>query len=303
MAPLLSGCGADRQTQGASQVPAGFSLKDERALGFQVGLPAGWAEADRTDQGLTFSDRASGVVLVAFDQAISPNLDDAGRHVLLDLTQGGGLSRVTESQTVVDGRPAKRFDGSFGTGGAVQDMNAVVTLNGDRVWSVVLVGPAERVRADQKPFAGMLQSFHVKGAQASAAPKAAAGLHAPAFAALSAASLRDRPVVLNFFATWCADCRTELPLLRDRAAAQSRYAVLLIDAQETQPARVPSYLKDLGVSFPVTYDGDGKIAATYGIPGVPTTYFLDSKHVLRTAAVGRLDAERLESGLKAAGAA
>ncbi|MDQ6900734.1 MAG: TlpA family protein disulfide reductase [Candidatus Dormibacteraeota bacterium] len=302
-APGLAACGAGGQAPKTETLPAGFSLRDETRLGFQVGLPQGWRESARTEQGVTFTDGASGVVLVAFDQAISSNLDDAGRHALLDLTQGTGLSRVTESTKTVDGRPAKRFDGSFGASGAAQDMNAVITLNGDRVWSLVLVGPTERVLADQKPFAGMLQSFHIKGIQASAAPKAAAGLPAPPFPALSTATLRDHPVVLNFFATWCVDCQAELPLLRDRAAAgRGRYTVLLIDAQETQPDRVPAYLRNLDVSFPVAYDSDGKIAASYGLPGVPTSYFLDSKHVLRTSAVGKLDAARLEAGLKAAGA-
>ncbi len=303
-APALAACGGGAQAPKTEALPAGFSLKDETTLGFQVGLAQGWRESDRTEQGVTFADGAGGVVLVAFDQAISSNLDDAGRHALLDLTQGGGLSRVTESNKTVDGRPAKRFDGSFGANGGVQEMDAVITLSGDRVWSLVLVGPTERVQADQKPFAGMLQSFHIKGVQSSAAPKAAAGLPAPTFPALSAAPLRNHAVVLNFFATWCVDCQTELPLLRDRAAAdRGRYAVLLIDAQETRPGSVPAYLKNLGVSFPVVYDSDGKVAASYGLPGVPTSYFLDSKHVLRTAAVGKLDADRLQAGLKAAGAA
>jgi len=109
--------------------------------------------------------------------------------------------------------------------------------------------------------------------------------------------------VVNFFASWCAPCREEMPLLAQRAkAAGGRFTVLGMDTQD-DASRVPDFLKGLGVGFPIGYDRDGRLSQAYLLPGVPGTFFLDSRHVVRDLVYGPLTAESLQHGLRAAGMA
>jgi cytochrome c biogenesis protein CcmG/thiol:disulfide interchange protein DsbE len=115
------------------------------------------------------------------------------------------------------------------------------------------------------------------------------------------------PVVINFFATWCADCRGDMPQIA-KVAAQSRgrFTLLAVDCCDDQSGGVPAFLQQLGVATAfrnVTDDGDGRIARSYGLLGPPTTVFLDRNHVLRQMVAGPVTADSLEQGLKDAGAA
>jgi len=87
--------------------------------------------------------------------------------------------------------------------------------------------------------------------------------------------LRGRPVMLNFWATWCGPCRIEMPLF-SRMYDQNRdqgLLVLGIDVQET-PALTRPFVKEVGVSFPIVLDTDGQVATLYRVRGLPTTFFI-----------------------------
>ena len=92
---------------------------------------------------------------------------------------------------------------------------------------------------------------------------------------VSLADLRGKVVLLNFWASWCLECRPEMPVLErlHRELGQQGLAVIGINAREERGA-VRRYANELGLTFPVVLDPDGKINAQYGVVGLPTTFIV-----------------------------
>jgi len=98
------------------------------------------------------------------------------------------------------------------------------------------------------------------------------------------ASLRGKVVLVNFWATWCEPCVTEMPSLqrvRDRFAP--RFEVLGVNHQES-PARIQAFIDKSGITFPIVRDTDGAVAKAWGVRIFPASYLVDRaghvKHVL-----------------------
>jgi peroxiredoxin len=109
-----------------------------------------------------------------------------------------------------------------------------------------------------------------------------AGTMPPPFAArtldareLSLADLRGKVVVLNFWASWCLECRPEMPVLERlrRDFGPRGLAVVGINAGE-DPATVRRYADDLRLSFPLVVDPGRKVNALYGVIGLPATFLV-----------------------------
>jgi peroxiredoxin len=92
---------------------------------------------------------------------------------------------------------------------------------------------------------------------------------------VSLASLRGRVVLLNFWATWCRECRPEMPVLErlHRELARQGLAVLGINVRE-EPRVILGFAADLGLTFPLLPDPDGRIQRRYGVIGLPTTFLI-----------------------------
>jgi cytochrome c biogenesis protein CcmG/thiol:disulfide interchange protein DsbE len=117
----------------------------------------------------------------------------------------------------------------------------------------------------------------------------------------SLASLRGRPVVLNFWASWCAPCRQEEEPLK--AAAQrleGRVAFLGVDFRDS-PAAARAAQERARYPYPVGPAVDG-IPAPYGVTAPPETFFLDSQGVVVARFVGPLDASLIDRYLQLVGA-
>ncbi len=82
-------------------------------------------------------------------------------------------------------------------------------------------------------------------------------------------------VFLNFWATWCPPCREEMPSMEvmHQELADFPFRVVAIDVQE-RPDAVASFVEEMGYSFPILLDESGRVAANYGVRGIPTTYFI-----------------------------
>jgi len=92
---------------------------------------------------------------------------------------------------------------------------------------------------------------------------------------LALSDLRGRVVLVNFWASWCLECRPEMPVLQrlHRELAPRGLAVVGINAREKNDT-VRRYATELGLTFPLVLDPDGRINAQFGVIGLPTTFLV-----------------------------
>jgi peroxiredoxin len=112
------------------------------------------------------------------------------------------------------------------------------------------------------------------------------------------ASYRGRPVILSFWATWCAPCRTEMPAF-ERAQQQYRdqgLAVLGVDFQERDD-EIQAFVGEIGVTFPSLVDRTGEVTRRWRATGLPTTFLIDRQGIIRDVRVGAFTDEMLADRL------
>jgi cytochrome c biogenesis protein CcmG/thiol:disulfide interchange protein DsbE len=118
--------------------------------------------------------------------------------------------------------------------------------------------------------------------------------------AVDLASLRGKPVVVNFWASWCQPCVAEHPLL---VAAAERYRgkvefIGVVPSEDTAEA-VERFTRHLGRWGPVYHDADGRVSIAYGVFKLPETYFVSSDGTIVSKVAGPLDEQSLAANLGA----
>lgn len=109
------------------------------------------------------------------------------------------------------------------------------------------------------------------------------------------ANFRGKPLLLNFWATWCVPCRQELPTLQRFASdQQGRLAVLGLDELEGA-GDVATFTRSLNVTYQLGLDSDGSIARRFRVQGLPTSFLIDGQGVIRQTHLGALDAATLQA--------
>lgn len=111
------------------------------------------------------------------------------------------------------------------------------------------------------------------------------------------AAYRGRPVIVNFWASWCTPCRAEFPLFAERLASlgPSDGLVILGVLYKDEPALAQRFLDDVAAAWPTVTDSDGSIAAAYRVVAPPQTYFIDKEGVLRAIQIGEVRPEDFDS--------
>lgn len=99
--------------------------------------------------------------------------------------------------------------------------------------------------------------------------------------------LRGKVVFINFWATWCPPCREEMPSMENLNRQLSGKAFQMLTVlNNDDPELADKFVSKVGGTFPVLVDADGRLAAAYGLTGVPETFIVDVDGVLREKFLG-----------------
>lgn len=110
------------------------------------------------------------------------------------------------------------------------------------------------------------------------------------------ASFRGKPVLVNFWATWCDTCRVEMPELEEMSRRSGgRFAVIGVSLDD-DPAEVPPFAKRHKLTFPLLI-ADRKAVAGYAVRGLPTAFLIDAEGRIARRWAGAMDVGAMENDI------
>jgi cytochrome c biogenesis protein CcmG/thiol:disulfide interchange protein DsbE len=115
---------------------------------------------------------------------------------------------------------------------------------------------------------------------------------------VSLAAFAGRPLIINFFASWCAPCKRETPLLaRFYAEHGGRDLIIGIDAND-EAAPAEKFVQAAGVTYPIGFDPfPSPVTTSYGVYGLPQTFFLNARHRIVKHVIGGVTVTDLNQGV------
>ena len=107
---------------------------------------------------------------------------------------------------------------------------------------------------------------------------------------ITLSALKGKPILMIFFASWCPGCKEEIPLFEKFSAGKRNPLTILtlaIDGEKEK--KVQRFVKGLKITLPVLLDVKEKVARTYGVKMVPTTFLIDGEGLMVGMIVGQRD--------------
>ena len=110
-----------------------------------------------------------------------------------------------------------------------------------------------------------------------------------------------KPIVLNFWASWCSPCKSEMPEFNaawEELDGEVQFLMVnMTDGARETVESAREYVEGEGFTFPVLFDTKSEAAIAYSAYSLPTTYFIDAEGYVTARAVGAIDGETLQKGL------
>jgi len=102
--------------------------------------------------------------------------------------------------------------------------------------------------------------------------------------------LRGERVMINFWASWCAPCRAEIPDMQE-FYEDTDIQILAVNLTQTEDNydNVPKFVKNYGMEFPILMDEENSASTTYQIQPIPTSFMIDSEGIIRYKAMGAMN--------------
>jgi len=116
---------------------------------------------------------------------------------------------------------------------------------------------------------------------------------------ISLAGLKGKPIVLNFWASWCPPCRLEAPLLERTWREYKDRGVMFIgvDIQDKEEDAL-NYIREFDITYPNAPDPTGEVSIDYGVSGLPVTFFVSRKGEILRRWVGAIEKKVLISSIQ-----
>ncbi len=118
---------------------------------------------------------------------------------------------------------------------------------------------------------------------------------------VSLSGMRGRPVLINFWATWCGPCQMEMPLIQKYYEKYSPNLVVLAVNNDEPASDVKSFVDKMELTFPVLLDPGAKVENQYRVMAFPTSLFINKEGLIRYQHIGILNEQQLVQYLKQIG--